>query len=142
MFWTLESNGHERNEDINVVSNPKRMLRDRRCTAASSSNKNPVGNPPIIRQSLEAELQKPAAPIPAAEAKRMCDGLANKPVSKERRASIIPPTLSRSSGRPEDTVCEQIASIPALVKDTAVRLSDYVRRVTEPSPDTNVILVI
>lgn len=72
----------------------------------------------------------------------MFDAIADRPVSEERPASRIRPTHSALLAKLENTVCEQIASIPALLEDAVVRLFGDAGRVTESTPDTKVISVI
>lgn len=74
--------------------------------------------------------------------RRPFDGLADRTVSKECPTSRIRLSQSCSPARLEESVCKQIATIPALVKDAVVRLFDDAGLATESSPDTKVMSVI
>lgn len=76
--WIMEHNWQEHNEDVTVVSNPKRILHDGRRTADASRTATPVGNRPIAPHSLLAVLKKLDAPIPWSEEEDIFDALADR----------------------------------------------------------------
>lgn len=79
-----------------------------------------VVNLPIELQSLEATLEKVAALAPRVVCEDTFEGLVDRPMLKERPDSRIYPTHSRSSARLKDIMRDQIADIPALLKDAVL----------------------
>lgn len=132
----------ERDEDVTVVSNPYRTLRDARRIAATSSAAILVENTPIPPHSLEEVLEGVATPVPRAEGEDRSDGVANGPVSEERPAPKTRSPHSASTARLENTMCEQVAKNPALVEDLVIRLFRDAGLAMESSPDMNIISVI
>lgn len=99
-FWIIKSNRRERDEDVAVVSNPERILRDGGRITTAWSTSNPVGDPPIAPQSLEAALEEVAAPTQRTEGEDSFDGSDIKPVPGERPPRGLGPVcLAYQSGR-------------------------------------------
>lgn len=95
LFWIMEYNGHERDEDGTLVSKPVRLLRDGHRVAVESSAVTLVRNLPIALQSWEASLERVAAPIAIVQNSDMFDGLGNMSVSEEGHTLKTLPTQSR-----------------------------------------------
>lgn len=138
----MESLRCEHDEDVTVVRNPQRILRDGRRTAGTSSATNTVGNSPIAPKSLETALEEVATYVSRADGKGMFDGVADGPVSEERSAPRIRPTHSRSYARPDDTVRYQASSIQVVVDDTDVQHFDEAGRAAESRANSKVLAEI
>lgn len=138
----MESNRSRRNDHATVVSNPDQKLRDGRSIAATTSAAIFIGNLPFAPQLLEAVLENVATSVPSAGVEDTFDGPALRPLSEERSGSSILPTYSASSARLENTLHEQIVSIPAPVEPSLIRLLRDAGRDTESSLNTKVTSMI
>lgn len=78
----MKSSRHERDEDVTVVSDPERILRDNHRLAAASSTATLVRNRLIAAQALEAASEEVAAPTPRADGEDTLDGLSDRPISE------------------------------------------------------------
>lgn len=115
----MESNQRERNGGVSIFSSSERILCNGHCIFAAWSTINPVGDPPIAPQSVEAAIEQIAAPILTVERKeRRFNDRANRAVAEDRPASTIFPTQPRVG----KTVHGHVASILALVEDTVIPL--------------------
>lgn len=136
MFRTTKFNQPKRNEDVTAVSIPKCILRDDRRIVAASITTTPVGNLPVAPLSLEAALEEVAGPIPSAECQDTFEDLAGMRLSKKCSMSRLQSTKYCASLWLDDTVREQITSIPDLAEDTVIWLFGNAGRATELSSDT------
>lgn len=116
-FWIIQSSRGKRDEEISVVSNLERILRDVRLTAAASSAATAVRNPPIALKSLEAELTEVAARVPREECKIKFDGRADRTVLEERHVSRVRLAQSRLVIMLEDIARNEFGSIPDVVEE-------------------------
>lgn len=80
--------------------------------------------------------------VSRAEGEDTFDALTDRPVSEEGPVSRIRLKHSPSPAQLDNTVREQIASIPALVENAVMRFFGNAGKVTESSPNTKVIPVI
>lgn len=143
IFWITDSNRRERNEDGTVVRRQPVKYTPIGCQiAVELSTATLFDNSPTATQSLQVALQKVVAPIARPKGKGKFYGLAERPMSEKRPASGIRLNQFCSSARSEDIVREQVASIPALVKDAVVGLFGDARSATESSADAKALPVI
>lgn len=90
----MESKRRKRDKDGTVVSNLERILHNDLRIAAAFSVATLVGNRLIAPQSIEAASEAVTTQVPSTESEDTLDGLADRPVSKERPTlRILPRTL-------------------------------------------------
>lgn len=114
-----------------MIINLEHILCDDRLVAAASSAPITVENPPIVPQSSEAALQELDISVTISKGEEMYDGLADRSVSEECPTSRMWHTHLTSSARLENTMSDQIVSIPALVPNAAISMFRDAGRATE-----------
>lgn len=109
-------------DDVTVLSSPDVYYGMTAKLPAHQSTAHFVRNPTNATQFKESALQKMTIPGPKAQRRDMFDVNTKMPTSEKCPASRIGPMHHTLPGKPERTLCEQVASTPVLVENVFVSL--------------------
>lgn len=129
-------------DDVNAVGILECMLCNACQTIVTISAIWTVRNVPMTPQILQTALEEVTKPPLRAHGEDMPDAVAEPPESDKRLALKTRPTHNASLARLESTVCEEVASVLALVEDAVVPLLGEAASYMESIQDTKMISLI